>query len=248
MESPNPMTATYYPFSLYFVRIPGKPGWTPGIVTAEPEAADGRIAALHPDATERRVFAQGASRERYDGGDAADKFAGLDHALDRGWWYDTRLQCWLAPEETAAVPVEKPLPATPRLETDEPCNGWWSWRLAFFPLVSNDAAIWEHLFGGGEVRYDFDISDVFDPLAELTAFAAALRAGRDARLVVNEEGCFTALLTWRAEGGQAHLRLMSLCRQEDVKFDFLVDGAALAQMLENALRRFHEQGGWAEPD
>lgn len=239
-----------HPFTLYFVRLPGKPGWTPGVLTVAPENAERSIVELHPSASERRLVAQGMRTRTYGPDAPDDKYGELEHALAQGWWYDTRQQCWLAPEETAVVPVEKPLPAAMRLQTDEPCNGWWFWHLTFSPLVSNDAAIWTHLFGVGRVDYDIDFSGALerDPIAGLTDFAVALQSDAAARLVIDEEGGFTGLLAWHVEPDRIHLRLMSLCRAEDRKYDFLLAKDTFLAAIEQSVETFLAQGGWAAAD
>lgn len=237
-----------YPVALYFVQVAGKPGWTPGLLHVEPEKAAAAIAELHPEMERMRIVVQGMRSRKYDLNAPDDKYREVDSALGKGWWYDTRQHCWLAPEDAALVPVEKPLPAVMSLDAEEPYNGWWLWHLAFVPLVSNDAAIWTHLFGKGNVEYDIEFSGALerDPVDDMAAFIGALRKGAEARLVVDEEGGFTGMLAWHVDAERLHLRLMSLCRPQDKKYDFLVGKDAFIETVEKARRTFLAQGGWGE--
>lgn len=239
-----------YPFTLYFVRVPGNPGWTPGILTVEPEKAAVTIADLHPGMERLRIVGQGMRSRKYSPDIPDAKFEELEYALGQGWWYDMRQHCWLAPEEAAAVPVEKPLPAVMSLDAEEPHDGWWFWHLGFAPLVSNDAAIWTHLFGDGKVGYNIDFSGALerDPVGDVKAFAGAVRGNADARLVVDEEGGFTGMLVWAIEPERLHLRLMSLCRPDDRKYDFLVAKSVFLEAIEKALLAFSADGGWEGSD
>ncbi|MDR2695842.1 MAG: hypothetical protein LBC79_05635 [Deltaproteobacteria bacterium] len=236
------------PFVLFAVRLPGYSGWMPEYIEAQFEEAAEAITKKYPDALEFRIITRGSCKKAVFS-NKLEEMSGSWRLFDFGWYYDALEARWLAPDEEANRPTTPVLPAAVSMHAEPPEYGWWCLHLKFSPSLGSESSLWQkYRLSQEAIQCDIRCSDVFDPVGNITTFVDKIKSGKDARVMIDEEGCFVCMLAWCPAQDSLCLRLRveSLLYAEDYCHDFQLERAQFVVEFEKILEKFRDNGGWGE--
>ena len=249
------MSEEMIPFVLFAVRLPGNSGWDPEYSVWKPEYTETKfekaaeaIINKYPDALEFRIISRGSCKKSISSNNFEEMLWEWQ-LFSFGWYYDALEDRWLAPEEEANRPTTPVLPAAFNMNAELPKHGWWHLYLNFNPVSGNESASWpKDCLSPKTIQCEIRCSDVFDPVDDITAFINKIKNGENARVMIDEEGCFVHMSTWCPAHDSLYLRIESLLYEEDYCYDFQLEKAQFVSEFERILAEFREPGGWGKQD
>jgi hypothetical protein len=135
--------------------------------------------------------------------------------MEKGWMYDSQRGCWLSPGETYSEPDKQAVVADSfDLVADPPKAGWWD-----IGFVINGKEYW------------IASSEVYDPLLDYHNLMLAVVHGRNIRITINEERCYTDISIYCKADGIIRLILKLFGTKEPTEVDVLIDGREFVQKL-----------------
>ena len=235
------------PFVLFAVRFPGHTGWRPEYIETEFAGAAEAITKKYPDALEFRVITRGSCKKSVFSDKLEDNMSGSGLLCGFGWYYDALEERWLAPDEEANRPDTPVLPAAVCIYAEPPEYGWWRLRLQFNPYSDSESGLWhQDRLPQKMIQCEIRCSNVFDPVGDIISFVEKIKKEKDARIMIDEEGCFVHMLAWHPVQNFLHLRIESLLYKENYCYDFRITKAQFVSEFEKILDEFREHGGWGK--
>ena len=242
------MTEEWTSFVLFAVRLPGYTGWRPEYIEANLEKAVEAITNKYPDALEFRIITRGGCKKSIFNNKFEEMLGGWQ-IFQFGWYYDALEERWLAPDEEANRPSTPALSATVNMNAETPEYGWWRLHLKFSPVFDNGSTLLpKSSLPQEEIQCDIRCSDVFDPIDDIITFISKIKNGKDARVMIDEEGCFVHMAAWCPAQDSLYLRIESLLYEKDYCYDFQLEKAQFVSEFEKMLDEFREHGGWGKRD